>query len=155
MKPISTGKMFSNKDPTFWLKMTTEFRHQVSSFLVGGLIAVSLDLGNYYLLNTFFIINPSLSKTIGFLVGTIFAFYYNGVFSFRSAVGKDRLIRHLILYFFSMNINLIVFTLSMRFIPSFLGSDSLLSLGIATSFSMSINFIGMRNWVFRRIDLSK
>jgi putative flippase GtrA len=135
--------------------MTTEIRRQVSRFLVGGLIAVSLDWGTYYLLNTFFIINPSLSKTIGFLVGTIFAFYYNGVFSFQSDLGKVQLIRHLILYFFSMNINLIVFTLSMRFAPAFFGSDSLLSLGIATSFSMSINFVGMRNWVFRRVDLSK
>ena len=143
------------KDPIYWLKMTTKVRHQLSSFILGGLIAVSLDWGAFFVLIYFCGISPSISKPISFLVGTIFAFYYNGVFSFQSNLGKIEFFRHLILYTFSMTINFFVFTLSMKFSPIFLVPKSFLSLGFATSISMTINFIGMRNWVFRSSEFSK
>ncbi len=130
--------------------MTTKASHQLLSFLIGGLIAVSLDWGSFFLLNQYSAIYPSFAKAISFLVGTIFAFYFNGVFSFQSSLGKTQFLRHLILYAFSMTINLIVFTFSMGITPTFLGSTSFLSLGFATFVSMTINFVGMRNWVFRR-----
>jgi putative flippase GtrA len=135
--------------------MTTKVRHQFSSFMLGGLIAVTLDWSAFFVLIHFCGISPSISKPISFLVGTIFAFYYNGLFSFHSDLGKSQFIRHLILYTFSMTINFIIFTLSMRFNPTFLVPKSFLSLGLATSISMTINFIGMRNWVFRSNEFSK
>jgi putative flippase GtrA len=135
--------------------MTTKVRHQFSSFILGGLIAVTLDWGAFFVLIHFCGINANISKPISFLVGTVFAFYYNGTFSFQSNLGKSQFIRHLILYSFSMTINLIVFTLSMRYSPTFLVPKSLVSLGLATSISMTINFVGMRNWVFRSEEFSK
>ena len=117
--------------------------------MLGGLIAVALDWGAFFVLIHFCGISPSISKPISFLVGTIFAFYYNGLFSFQSNLGKSQFIRHLILYTFSMSINFIIFTLSMRFSPTFLVPKSLLGLGLATSISTTINFVGMRNWVFK------
>lgn len=129
--------------------MTTKVRHQLSSFILGGLIAVTLDWCTFFVLIHFCGISPNISKPISFLVGTVFAFYYNGIFSFQSNLGKSQFVRHLILYAFSMTINLTVFTLSMRFSPTFLVPKSLLSLGLATSISTTINFVGMRNWVFK------
>jgi putative flippase GtrA len=135
--------------------MTTKARHQFSSFILGGLIAVTLDWGAFFVVIHFCEISPYISKPISFLIGTVFAFYYNGIFSFQSNLGKSQFIRHLILYTFSMTINLIVFILSMRFGPTYLVQKSLLSLGLATSISMTINFVGMRNWVFRSKGFSK
>ncbi len=135
--------------------MTTKIRHQLSSFILGGLIAVTLDWGAFFVLIHFCGISPNISKPISFIVGTVFAFYYNGTFSFQSNLDKSQFIRHLILYTFSMTINLIVFTLIMRFIPTFLAPKSLLGLGLSTSVSMTINFVGMRNWVFRSKEFSK
>ncbi len=143
------------KDRIYWLKMTTKVHHQLSSFILGGLIAVTLDWGAFFVLIHFCGISPNISKPISFLVGTVFAFYYNGIFSFQSNLGKSQFMRHLILYTFSMTINLVFFTLSMRFSPTFLVPKSLLSLGLATSISMTINFVGMRNWVFRNKEFSK
>jgi putative flippase GtrA len=135
--------------------MTTKVRHQFSSFILGGLVAVIIDWGAYFVLAHFYGISPSISKPISFLIGTVFAFYYNGIFSFQSNLGKGQFIRHLILYAFSMSLNLIVFTLSMKFGPTYLVPKSLLGLGLATSISMTINFVGMRNWVFRSKEFSK
>jgi putative flippase GtrA len=129
--------------------MTTKVRHQLSSFILGGLIAVTLDWCTFFVLIHFCGISPNISKPISFLVGTVFAFYYNGIFSFQSNLGKSQFVRHLILYTFSMTMNLTVFTLSMRFSPTFLVPKSLLGLGLATSISTTINFVGMRNWVFK------
>jgi putative flippase GtrA len=137
------------KDPIYWLKMTTKVRHQLSSFILGGLIAVTLDWCTFFVLIHFCGISPNISKLISFLVVTVFAFYYNGIFSFQSNLGKSQFVRHLILYTFSMTMNLTVFTLSMRFSPTFLVPKSLLGLGLATSISTTINFVGMRNWVFK------
>jgi putative flippase GtrA len=128
--------------------MTTKVRHQLSSFILGGLIAVTLDWCTFFVLILFCGISPNISKPISFLVGAVFAFYYNGIFSFQSNLGKSQFVRHLILYTFSMTMNLTVFTLSMRFSPTFLVPKSLLGLGLATSISTTINFVGMRNWVF-------
>jgi putative flippase GtrA len=135
--------------------MTTEVRHQLSSFILGGLIAVTLDWGAFFVLIHFCGISPNISKPISFIVGTVFAFYYNGLFSFQSNLGKSQFIRHLILYSFSMTINLVVFTLLMRFSPTFLVPKSLPSLVLATAISVTINFVGMRNWVFRSKEFSK
>jgi putative flippase GtrA len=82
--------------------MTSKLSHQFSRFLIGGLVAVSLDWGTYLILTQLSGIEPNVSKVISFIVGTIFAFYYNGVISFQSNLGKTLFIRHISLYTFSM-----------------------------------------------------
>lgn len=144
-----------SKDLTCWLKMSSKLRHQLSRFFVGGLVAVSLDCGTYFLLTRFGEIEPITSKVISFIFGTIFAFYYNGVISFQSNLGKTKFIRHIVLYTFSMFVNVGVFNFSMKEAPAFVGSTSFISLALATSISMSLNFIGMRSWVFRVKEFSK
>jgi putative flippase GtrA len=64
--------------------MSSKFVQQFSRSFVGGLVAVALDGGTYFLLAQFVGINPNVSKVFSFIVGTIFAFYYNGMVSFQS-----------------------------------------------------------------------
>ena len=124
-------------------------RRQFSSFLIGGTIAVSIDWGAFFLLIQLGETSQTFSKVISFLMGTIFAFYYNGRFSFQSILGKNQFIRHLSLYTFSMTMNVMVFNFTTKIVPVFLGSTSLISLALATSVSMLLNFFGMRKWVFQ------
>jgi putative flippase GtrA len=135
--------------------MSPKLNHQFSRFFVGGLIAVSLDWGAYLFLTQLSGIQPNVSKVIGFIVGTIFAFYYNGMISFQSNLGKTRFIRHISLYTFSMLINVATFNSAMKIAPLFLGSTSIISLTLATSVSMFLNFFGMRSWVFRDEEFSQ
>jgi putative flippase GtrA len=135
--------------------MSSKLRHQFSRFFVGGLGAVSLDWGTYLLLTQLSGIETNVSKVISFIVGTIFAFYYNGVISFQSNLGKTQFIRHMSLYTFSMFLNVATFNSAMKIAPDFLGSTSIISLFLATSVSMFLNFFGMRSWVFRDKEISK
>jgi putative flippase GtrA len=135
--------------------MPPKLSNQFSRFFVGGLVSVSIDWSTYFLLTRFGEIELTVSKVISFIVGTIFAFYYNGVVSFQSNLGKARFMRHLSLYTFSMFINMAVFNSAMKATPVFLGSSSFVSLALATSVSMLINFFGMRSWVFRDKEISK
>jgi putative flippase GtrA len=129
--------------------MSSKLRHQFSRFFLGGLVAVSLDWGAFFLLTRFGEIESIPSKFISFIIGTIFAFCYNGAISFQSNLGVKQFIRHIILYTSSMFVNVVVFDLSMKEAPEFLGSATFISLALATSISMFLNFFGMRSWVFR------
>ena len=155
MKLISTGKTFLLKDLTCWLKMSPKLNQQFSRFFVGGLVAVFIDWSTYFLLARFGGIEPTVSKVISFIVGSIFAFYYNGMISFQSNLGKTQFIRHISLYTFSMFLNVATFNSAMKIAPDFLGSTSIISLFLATSVSMFLNSFGMRNWVFRDKEISK
>jgi len=135
--------------------MSPKLSHQFSRFFVGGLVAVSIDWSTYFLLTRFGGVEPTVSKVISFIVGTIFAFYYNGVISFQSNLSKARFIRHISLYTLSMLINMAVFNSAMKAAPAFLVSTSFVSLALATSISMLTNFFGMRSWVFHVQEYSK
>jgi len=135
--------------------MSSKLTHEFSRFFVGGLVAVFLDWGTYLLLAQLSGIEPSVSKFISFIVGTIFAFYYNGVILFQSNLGKTQFMRHISLYTFSMFLNVATFNSAMKIAPDFLGSTSIISLFLATSVSMFVNFFGMRSWVFRDREISK
>jgi putative flippase GtrA len=135
--------------------MSPKLSHQFSRFFVGGLVAVSIDWSTYFLLTRFGGVEPTVSKVISFIVGTIFAFYYNGVISFQSNLSKARFIRHISLYTLSMLINMAVFKPAMKADPAFLVSTSFVSLALATSISMLTNFFGMRSWVFHVQEYSK
>jgi len=135
--------------------MSSKLTHQFSRFFVGGLVAVFLDWGTYLFFTQLSGIEPNVSKVISFVVGTIFAFYYNGMISFQSNLGKTQFIRHISLYTFSMFLNVVVFNSAMKIAPVFLGSTSIISLTLSTSISMFLNYFGMRNWVFRDREFSK
>ena len=135
--------------------MTNNLSYQFSRFLIGGIVAVTLDWSTYFLLVSCCYFEPNISKAFGFIVGTIFAFLYNGIISFSSSLSETKFLRHMGLYMFSMVVNITVFNFAMKTTPSFLGSNSLVSLSLATSISMILNFLGMRNWVFDKSKVTK
>jgi putative flippase GtrA len=135
--------------------MTNNFRYQFSRFLIGGVVAVTLDWITYFLFIRLENFDPSISKAFGFIVGTIFAFFYNGIISFGSNLSKIKFLRHITLYMFSMIINIGIFHIAMKTTPRFLGLKPLLSLSLATTISMMINFLGMRSWVFDKNKVAK
>ena len=123
---------------------------QILKFLFGGGISVSLDWGIFIFLSIQLDFNFTLSKALGFMVGTLFAFVFNSLFTFRTELSINKFQRHLVVYFFSLLLNIMAFDLAMRLFPSSFVLNKLMALLVATGISISTNFIGMRFWVFQK-----
>jgi putative flippase GtrA len=123
---------------------------QYLKFLFGGGISVSLDWSLFIFLSTQLNFNFIVSKALGFVAGTLFAFIFNGLITFRTQLSGFRFQRHLVIYCISLLLNITVFNLVMRLLPSSFGLNKPTALLAATSISISTNFIGMRFWVFQK-----
>jgi putative flippase GtrA len=121
---------------------------ELKKFLAVGMIAVSLDWGIYLALTNFFGLGAVLSKSLSYLIGTMFAFIANGRLVFQTDLATVNLLKHLLLYTFSLLANTVLFS----FWKSNFSFDSPMILGAAlltvTFVSTVINFVGMRFWVF-------
>lgn len=122
---------------------------KLKEFLAVGMITVCLDWGTYLALTNFFGVGAILSKSLSYIIGTIFAFIANGRLVFQSDLAPINFLKHLVLYTFSLLAN----TLFFAFLESNFSFDSTIILGAAlltaTSVSTGINFMGLRFWVFK------
>jgi len=122
---------------------------ELNKFLFVGTIAVCLDWGIYLALTNFFGVEAVLAKAMSYMIGTIFAFIANGRLVFQTDLGTINLLKHLLLYTFTLLAN----TLVIAFWESNFFSDSHIRVGVAlltaTFVSTVINFVGMRFWVFK------
>lgn len=129
--------------------MNPKLGHQFTRFFLGGLATVGLDWSTYFFLNNFLKFDSLISKGLSFLTGAIFAFFFNGIVSFNSKPSTPRFIRHILLYIFSLTVNITVFRFGMSLTSTYFFFTTFLCLIFATSISMLLNFTGMRYWVFR------
>ena len=121
---------------------------ELKKFLAVGMIAVSLDWGIYLALVNFLGLGAVLSKSLSYIIGTMYAFVANGRLVFQSDLVPVNFLKHLFPYTFSLLANTLVFA----FLKSNFSFDSPMILGAAllaaTFVSTVINFVGMRFWVF-------
>lgn len=121
---------------------------ELKKFLAVGIIAVSVDWGIYLALVNFFGLGAVRSKSLSYIIGTMFAFIANGRLVFQSELAPVNFLKNLLLYTFSLLANTLVFA----FLKSIFSFDSPMILGaallMATFVSTVINFLGMRFWVF-------
>jgi putative flippase GtrA len=129
--------------------MKTSLLSELKKFLAVGMIVVLLDWGIYLALTNFFGVGALISKSLSYLIGTLFAFVVNGRLVFQSNLEPVNFLKHLLLYIFSLLAN----TLFFAFWESNFSFDSAMNLGVAlltaTFVSTVINFVGMRLWVFK------
>jgi len=117
-------------------------------FLMGGVLSFSLDWISFLIMITFFGIEFNISKLISFLLGTLFAFYFNSRFTFRKNLYIINFYKFLSIYFFSMIINILIFSqFSSRDLPN-LELRIFMGLFIATTASASMNYFGIKYFVF-------
>jgi putative flippase GtrA len=121
---------------------------QLKYFFIVGLLTVLIDYSTYLSL-TFFESNISIAKSIGFALGTIFSFIANRNITFNV---KNNFFGHLIkfisLYLISMMFNVFVNSFSLGLLTN-LNFKVQISFVIATIISASINFGGMKYFVFK------
>lgn len=126
-------------------------KKQVLGFLIVGSATVLLDFLTYTTLVDFFGLSFEASKAVSFAAGTMLAYSANRFWTFsRSATDSRGWLRFLFLYVFSLGINV-----SVNSVLLFLLFDRQLRVEIgflfATIASASLNFVGMKYYVFRQV----
>ena len=127
---------------------------RLQRFLIVGFTTVVIDFTAYRLL--LYLDSPTaIAKGLGFIAGTIFAYFANKLWTFSRAKGGSNVFSMFIaLYFTTLIINVGV---NSRVI-SVLGEEELfliLAFLLATGTSATLNFVGMQMIVFKgkqRID---
>lgn len=124
-------------------------KREISIFLVVGLLTVLVDFCSYYLFLWTDLIEVAPAKTIGFVTGTVFAYFANKLWTFRHAQSGGNLLRFGMLYGGTLALNVSINAL----VISLVGQSRLgfaVAFFLATASSAILNFIGMKFFVFLR-----
>lgn len=115
-------------------------------FLVVGVLTVLVDLVVYRLLVGAGL-EIHIAKAISFIAGTVFAYFANRVFTFRAEGGARVFARFAIVYGTTLACNIGVNALTLALLPTS-RFELLLGFLAATFVSATMNFLGMRYFVF-------
>ena len=120
---------------------------QARRFLVVGTTTVLVDLASYsFCLWLTVGIDPA--KGIGFVVGTIFAYVANRLWTFSARGGADRVFRFAALYLSTLVVNVAV-NAGMVWLGGTAKPALAAAFVVATGLSACLNFLGMKFLVFR------
>ena len=130
------------------MKINKQFR----SFFIVGIIAFSIDISFYYFL-TSVEVSVNISKGISFLLGTVFGYFVNSIFTFKVLSLKTLLfLRYLSVYILSMILNILINEQVFIFLHKSMITDQmvkLFSVMFATVCSMIFNFVSLKLYVYR------
>ena len=130
------------------MKINKQFR----SFFIVGIIAFSIDISFYYFL-TSIEVSVNISKGISFLLGTVFGYFVNSIFTFKVLSLKTILfLRYLGVYILSMILNIFINEQVFIFLHKSMITDQMVKLSsviFATICSMIFNFVSLKLYVYR------
>jgi putative flippase GtrA len=131
-------------------------RKELFRFAFAGGLAVGVDLGSYLLLLALTDgAAVDASKGASFLLGTIVAYFINKLWTFGSQgyTGAE-VLRFAVVYGCSFLLNVLINSLMLDWLaqgmPQEAAYHKLIAFVVATGFSSTTNFVGMKLWVFRK-----
>jgi len=120
-------------------------RRQVARFLVVGVLTVLIDFMAYRAL--LFLLDVDIAKTLGFLTGTVFAYFANRSYTFEARGGVWVMVRFALVYATTLGCNVVANGLVLDALPA--GELSIwAAFVLATGLSATLNFLGMKFFVF-------
>jgi len=124
-------------------------KRELGLFLLVGVLTVLIDYLTYYALS----MGPTLplgsAKGAGFIAGTVFAYFANRFWTFGyKPHARSSLVRFAFLYSLTLLINVAINELTLTALVTLPGSMQIAFL-IATVVSATMNFIGMKLFVFK------
>jgi len=126
-------------------------KRELVIFLIVGALTVLVDFMTYRGLIELQVMEVHMAKATGFLVGTLFAYFANRfwTFSHKSHVPGSAL-RFAVLYASTLGANVLINALALRLLADVAATFQLAFL-LATGVSASLNFLGMKFFVFKPI----
>lgn len=127
-------------------------KRELSIFLIVGCLTVALDFMVYRCLTYFLLCGISLAKAIGFIGGCIFAYFANRFWTFKQQNTRTgSLWRFALVYAAGLIANVLI---NQGILSSWDGPVSLyVAFLIATGVSATMNFVGMKWFVFAQHPL--
>lgn len=126
-------------------------KREFAIFVIVGACTVLVDLMAYYSLIQFQVTEIGIAKGVGFLVGTLFAYFANRIWTFgHSSHAQGSLWRFLVLYSSTLSTNVLINAVVLHL---FTDSNAVFQLAflLATLSSACLNFLGMKFFVFKPI----
>mgnify|MGYP001807147424 CR=1 FL=1 len=125
-------------------------RRELGVFLIVGGLTVLIDFLAYRGLLRLGLADVDPAKAAGFLAGTLFAYFANRFWTFgRQSSAPGGVWRFAALYAATLGVNVGVNALALTLLASLSAAVQLAFL-LATGVSASLNFLGMKLFVFRR-----
>lgn len=118
-------------------------------FSIIGICTVIIDYV-FYMIMLYIGLSLSYSKGIGFICGTIFAYFANKKFTFNYSESSKKIFsKFILLYFFSMLLNVVINTYILK-IYSKISNNFLYAFIGATLSSAIVNYWGMKTYIFKK-----
>ncbi|PRC93971.1 GtrA family protein [Solimicrobium silvestre] len=124
-------------------------KRELGIFLIVGSLTVLVDFGAYRSLVWLEVAGVDMAKAIGFLAGTVFAYFANRFWTFgHKSHASGSLWRFVILYGITLGANVLVNSLALKLFAD--ATDAVhLAFLLATGVSATLNFLGMKLFVFK------
>lgn len=133
-------------------------RKQFAIFLIAGSLTVLVDFCIYKLLCHFELVDLVAAKSVGFVAGTLFAYVINRLWTFSqqtSAQGTAG--RFVLLYVSTLAVNVFVNSLTLGLLENAPIANQRVQVAFvfATATSATLNFLGMKFFVFKTANQSE
>lgn len=135
--------------------MTKPIKRELVIFLVVGLLTVAIDFLLYrglIYLNLFGLGSINLAKGLSFIGGTIFAYFANRFWTFnQQTTSSGSVMRFSLVYLIGLIANIAINYLSIAWLSGMISTSEyilFISFLLATGVSATLNFIGMKFFVF-------
>ena len=135
--------------------MNKPIKPQIAKFFIVGLLTVAIDFSIYRTLIYFRILDVNsinLAKGLGFIGGTIFAYFANRFWTFNQpSIRAGSAIRFIMVYLLGLGINIAANQIVLDLSEQRLAANELIlviAFILATGISATLNFIGMKFFVF-------
>ena len=127
-------------------------KRELVIFLIVGASTVLVDFITYRGLIDFQVMEVDTAKATGFLVGTLFAYFANRFWTFGQKLHKPGSVwRFSALYASTLGANVLINALALKLLADMAIAFQLAFL-LATGVSASLNFLGMKLFVFKPIS---
>jgi putative flippase GtrA len=124
-------------------------KRELAIFLVVGALTVLVDFVSYRGLIGFGVMAVDMAKATGFLIGTLFAYFANRFWTFgHKPHVRGSAWRFAVLYASTLGANVLINSLALKLFVDAVAAIPLAFL-VATGVSSSLNFLGMKFFVFR------
>ncbi len=151
-RPAGFERSDSSSQATVTCARNHETAGQLARFLPIGAVTVAID----FLVYTLLLVLDSqvwLAKSVSFVAGAVFAFYANRRITFHASdTGSKVVAAFIAVYLASLVINVVINSTVLNMLSSWKDISIIIAWFIATCFSATFNFIGMKFSVFKNLQ---